>query len=91
MELPVSSSLENLLLQELRDLTVRTEVLQVTLGTVISLMDATQRDTVIRMLADNLKMVGSEDPSGVAGATAKELIDYALLPASVMPGRPEEV
>ncbi len=87
----MSSTLENVLLEELRDLTVRTEVLQVTLGTVISLMDGTQRDTIIRMLAENLKMVGSEDPRGVAGATAKELIDYTLLPASVVPGRPSEV
>ena len=87
----MSSTLENVLLEELRDLTVRTEVLQVTLGTVISLMDGTQRDTVIRMLAENLKLVGSEDPRGVAGAAAKELIDYALLPASVMPGRSEEI
>lgn len=87
----MSSTLENVLLEELRDLTVRTEVLQVTLGTVISLMDGTQRDTLIRMLAENLKLVGSEDPRGVAGATAKELIDYALLPASVMPGRSEEI
>jgi hypothetical protein len=83
----MSSPLENVLLEELRDLTVRVEVLQVTLGTVISLMNDIQRETVITMLAENLKLVGSEDPRNVAGAAAKELIDYALLPASVMPGR----
>ncbi|MCJ2070591.1 hypothetical protein MKK75_17620 [Methylobacterium sp. J-030] len=82
--------MENILLEELRDLSVRFQVLQATLGTVISLMNDTQRDTVIRMLAENLKVVGTEDPRGIAGATAKELIDYALLPASVMLGRTEE-
>jgi len=76
--------MENILLEELRDLTVRFQVLQTTLGTVIALMTDTQRDTVIRMLAENLKIVGTEDPRGISGATAKELIDYALLPASVM-------
>jgi hypothetical protein len=87
----LSSPIENVMLEELRDLTVRVEVLQITLGTVISLMNDTQRDTVIKMLAENLKLVGSEDPRGISGATAKELIDYALLPASVMPGRADEV
>lgn len=86
----MSSPIENVLLEELRDLTVRVEVLQTTLGTVISLMNDTQRDTVIRMLAENLKLVGSEDPRGISGSTAKELIDCALLPASVMLGRAEE-
>jgi hypothetical protein len=90
MEPNLSSPLENVLLEELRDLTVRVEVLQVTLGTVISLMNDTQRETVITMLAENLKLVGSEDPRNVAGATAKELIDYALLPRNVMPGRATE-
>jgi hypothetical protein len=86
----LSTTLENVLLEELRDLTVRTEVLQAALGTVISLMDVAQRDTVIRMLSENLKTVGSEDPRGVAGTTAKELTDYALLPASVMHGRAQQ-
>ena len=82
--------MENILLEEVRDLTVRFQVLQTTLGTVISLMNDTQRDTVIRMLAENLKLVGTEDPRGISGQTVKELIDYALLPASVMRGRGEE-
>ena len=82
--------MENFLLEEVRDLTVRFQVLQTTLGTVISLMNDTQRDMAIRMLAENLKIVGTEDPRGVSAATAKELIDYALIPASVMLGRAVE-
>lgn len=83
----MSTPLENILLEELRDLTVRTEVLQVTLGTMIALMNEAQRVAVIKMLAENLKLVGSEDPRGIAGTTAKELIDYALLPADVIQAR----
>jgi hypothetical protein len=91
MEPSLSSPFENVLLEELRDLTVRVETLQATLGTVISLMTDGQRDAVITMLAENLKLVGTEDPRGVAGTTAKELIDYALLPAQVAHGRPSGV
>ncbi|MEE7493765.1 hypothetical protein ACU4GA_09875 [Methylobacterium oryzae CBMB20] len=90
MELPVSSPLENVLLEELRDLTVRVEVLQSTLGMTISLLADEQRVAIIKMLADNLKLVGSEDPRGVAGVAVKELIDLALLPPEVVPGRPTD-
>ncbi|UIN35157.1 hypothetical protein [Methylobacterium oryzae] len=87
MELPVSSPLENILLEELRDLTVRFEVLQSALGMTISLMADEQRVAIIKMLAENLKLVGSEDPRGVAGTTVKDLIDLALLPPDVVQGR----
>ncbi|WCS28691.1 hypothetical protein LOK46_30335 (plasmid) [Methylobacterium sp. NMS14P] len=84
----MSSPLENILLEELRDLTVRVEVLQSTLGMTISLLADEQRVAIIKMLADNLKLVGSEDPRGVAGVAVKELIDLALLPPEVVQGRP---
>lgn len=90
MELSMSSPLENILLEELRDLTVRVEVLQSTLGMTISLLSDEQRVAVIKMLADDLKIVGSEDPRGVAGVTVKELIDLALLPPEVVQGRPTD-
>ncbi|MER2198573.1 hypothetical protein [Methylobacterium brachiatum] len=86
----MSSSLENVLLEELRDLTVRVEVLQKTLGTAISLMSQQQRDTIIEALALSLKMTGSEDPRCVAGPAVKEMMDYALLPWYAVEGRSED-
>jgi hypothetical protein len=86
----LSSPLENVLLEELRDLTVRVEVLQKTLGTAISLMSQQQRDTIIEALALSLKMTGSEDPRGVAGPAVKEMMDYALLPWYGAEGRTED-
>ncbi|MCJ2124052.1 hypothetical protein [Methylobacterium sp. J-077] len=90
VEPKLSSALETVLLEELRDLTVRVEVLQRTLGTAISLMSDQQRQTIIEALALGLKMTGSEDPRGVAGPVAKELIDYALLPPSAAEGRSQD-
>ena len=86
----MSSSLENVLLEELRDLTVRVDILQRTLGTAISLMSEKQRETIIEALAQGLKMTGSEDPRGVTGPAVKELMDYALLPAYAAEGRPKD-
>ena len=86
----MSSPLEKVLLEELRDLTVRVEVLQKTLGTAISLMSQKQRDTIIEALALSLKMTGSEDPRGVAGPAVKEMMDYALLPWYAAEGRTED-
>ena len=86
----MSSRLENVLLEELRDLTVKVDVLQRTLGTAISLMSEKQRETIIEALALGLKMTGSEDPRGVAGPAVKELMDYALLPAYAAEGRSQD-
>lgn len=89
-ESKLSSPLEKVLLEELRDLTVRVEVLQKTLGTAISLMSQKQRDTIIEALALSLKMTGSEDPRGVAGPAVKEMMDYALLPWYAAEGRTDD-
>ena len=58
----LSSTLENVLLEELRDLTVRTEVLQVTLGTVISLMDGSRREVGAAYRAGRTPGVSQERP-----------------------------
>ena len=87
----MSSTLENVLLGELRDLTIRVDVLQRTLGTAISLMSEKQRETIIEALALGLKMTGSEDPNGVTGPAVKELMDYALLPGYAAEGRSKDV
>ncbi|WP_159392720.1 hypothetical protein [Methylobacterium sp. C1] len=69
----------DVLAEQMKDLSIRVEVLHATLGTAISFLDARQRDMIIAVISRRQPLSPESDPRGIAARSLHDLIGYLAM------------